>query len=92
MDLASLDSVASAAKEFVASNTRLDILLCNAGVMATRPALSVDDYEIQFATNFLGHACLMEKLVPVLRSTASGYGDARIVCFDINWLSRCSER
>jgi NAD(P)-dependent dehydrogenase (short-subunit alcohol dehydrogenase family) len=40
--------------------TRLTIL--NAGVMACPFALSLDGYEMQFATNHLGHFFLVEKV------------------------------
>lgn len=46
-DLASLDSVKNAAKQFVAKESRLDAFLANAGVMALPPGLTKDGYEIQ---------------------------------------------
>jgi NAD(P)-dependent dehydrogenase (short-subunit alcohol dehydrogenase family) len=79
MDLSSLDSISSAAKTFLTQTHRLDILLCNAGIMACPPALSANGFEIQFATNFLGHALLIKSLLPLLLSTAAEHGDARIV-------------
>jgi len=65
-DLASLSSVSAAAAHLVATETRIDILLANAGVCAVPPTLSQDGYEIQFATNHLGHALLVRKLLPLL--------------------------
>ncbi|KAJ0423492.1 hypothetical protein BJY00DRAFT_321640 [Aspergillus carlsbadensis] len=68
MDLASMESVARAA-EVVRAQTqtqRLDILVLNAGIMATPPGVSSDGYEIQLATNYLGHALLVNLLLPVL--------------------------
>lgn len=50
---------------------RLDILLANAGIMAHPPGLSPDGYEIQFATNHLGHALLIRKLLPLMLETAN---------------------
>jgi NAD(P)-dependent dehydrogenase (short-subunit alcohol dehydrogenase family) len=80
MDLSSLTTIDSAAKGFLAhAPHRLDILLCNAGIMACPPALSTDGYEIQFATNHLGHALLIKHLLPLLLSTATQHGDARVV-------------
>ncbi|KAL5357355.1 hypothetical protein BJX96DRAFT_163030 [Aspergillus floccosus] len=76
-DLASLASVKSAAEEFLAQESRLDILICNAGIMATPPATSVDGYEGQFATNHLGHALLIRKLLPLL--TAAGDGGRLVI-------------
>ncbi|THX75011.1 hypothetical protein D6D04_07629 [Aureobasidium pullulans] len=79
MDLADLDTIAIAADTFLAENKRLDILIANAGIMATGPGTSKKGFEIQFATNFLGHALLISKLLPILLSTSAEYGDARIV-------------
>ncbi len=54
--------------------------MCNAGVMGLPPALSKDGFEIQFATNHLGHAMLIRKLLPTLQRTAEQPGsDVRIV-------------
>lgn len=55
--------------------------MCNAGIMATPPGLSTDGYEIQFATNHLGHALLIKLLLPTLLQTAQEpNSDVRIVC------------
>jgi NAD(P)-dependent dehydrogenase (short-subunit alcohol dehydrogenase family) len=79
MDLGSLSTIDEAAKAFTAKADRLDILLCNAGIMACPPALSKDGFEIQFATNHLGHALLIKHLLPTLLRTSEKYGDARVV-------------
>ncbi|MCJ1358680.1 MAG: Ankyrin-3 [Icmadophila ericetorum] len=79
-DLGSLDSVVEAVKNFNAQSTRLDILICNAGIMAVKPGLTKDGYEIQFGTNHLGHALLIKQLLPTLLRTAEDPGsDVRIV-------------
>ncbi|KAL5340415.1 hypothetical protein BJX70DRAFT_107926 [Aspergillus crustosus] len=39
--------------------------------MATPPALSTDGYEMQFATNHLGHALLIHRLLPTLQRTTT---------------------
>lgn len=78
-DLASLDSVKEATEKFTSDTTRLDILMCNAGIMAQGPGLTKDGYEVQFGTNHLGHALLIRKLLPLLENTSKGGGDARIV-------------
>ncbi|KAJ5689230.1 Short-chain dehydrogenase/reductase SDR [Penicillium macrosclerotiorum] len=77
-DLASLASVKQAAETFLAQESRLDILMCNAGIMATPPGLTADGYEIQFGTNHLGHALLIRKLLPLLQTTAEA-ADVRII-------------
>ncbi|CAD6564186.1 MAG: hypothetical protein CYPHOPRED_003209 [Cyphobasidiales sp. Tagirdzhanova-0007] len=76
-DLASLTSVKAAADTFLAkSYGRLDVLMCNAGIIDAAPAVSEDGYEITFATNHLGHALLIRLLLPVLQKTP---GCGRIV-------------
>jgi NAD(P)-dependent dehydrogenase (short-subunit alcohol dehydrogenase family) len=80
MDLASLGDVqASTTKLAAMLEDRLDLLICNAGIMATPPGLSPDGYEIQWATNHLGHALLIKHLLPTLTTTAQAHGDARVV-------------
>jgi len=79
-DLASLASVEKAAKKFSSDSQRLDILLCNAGVMALPPGLTKDGYEIQFGTNHVGHALLVKLLLPTLLRTAGNPdSDVRVV-------------
>lgn len=80
-DLASLASVKNAAKQFTSASTRLDVLMCNAGVMALPPGLTTDGYEVQFGTNHLGHALLVKLLLPILLRTVQqvSNSEARIV-------------
>lgn len=79
IDLSSLRSV----KDGVVNgfkHDRLDILINNAGIAIKPPALSVDGYEVQFATNYLGHAMLTKQLLPYLLKAAEGPdSDVRIV-------------
>ncbi|KAF6827104.1 oxidoreductase C736.13-like protein 2 [Colletotrichum plurivorum] len=79
MDLSSLPSIKTAiSKTF--THTRLDILINNAGIMASPQGLSSDGFEIQFATNHLGHAMLFRALLPILERTAAMPGsDVRVV-------------
>ncbi|RYO89308.1 hypothetical protein DL764_008602 [Monosporascus ibericus] len=80
LDLASFDSIKKAAKQFVGENDRLDILMNNAGIMATPPGLTKDGYEIQFGTNHVGHALLTRLLTPLLEKTAAGpNSDVRVI-------------
>jgi NAD(P)-dependent dehydrogenase (short-subunit alcohol dehydrogenase family) len=79
-NLSSLASAQQAAKQFLAQSSRLDVLMCNADIMALPPGLSKDGYEIQFATDHLGHALLNKLLLPTLLKTAKQPGaDVRIV-------------
>ena len=79
-DQSSLGSVSEAAKSFLEkSANQLDILICNAGVMAVPPGVSKDGYEIQFAINHLAHALFIKLCLPALLKAADEKGDARIV-------------
>ncbi|ROT36449.1 NAD(P)-binding protein [Sodiomyces alkalinus F11] len=81
LDLTSFASIDRAAAEFLAAATRLDILMLNAGVMATPAALTKDGYEAQFGTNHMGHALLTKRLLPLLERTAAEEpgADVRVV-------------
>lgn len=80
LDLASLSSVKLAATQFLATNSRLDILINNAGIMAVPEGLTADGYEIQFGTNTIGHALLTKLLLPIMLKTAEEPGsDVRVV-------------
>jgi len=64
----------------VGKEQRLDILILNAGIMATPPGLTTEGYEIQFGTNHVGHALLTKLLLPTLLKTAEEPGaDVRVV-------------
>ncbi len=70
LDLSSLASVAEGAADFGARFGQLDLLVNNAGVMATPYGRTVDGFEMQFATNHLGHVSLTAHLLPMLLATA----------------------
>lgn len=65
-DLTALSSVSSAASVLLKKSSKLDIFIANAGIMAVPAALTSDGYESQFGTNHVGHALLMQKLLPAL--------------------------
>ncbi|KAH8654326.1 hypothetical protein BGZ61DRAFT_500566 [Ilyonectria robusta] len=80
LDLSSFASVQSAASQVHASSERLDILMNNAGIMATPAAVTKEGYEIQFGTNHMGHGLLTKLLLPLLEKTAAAPGsDVRII-------------
>ncbi|MBU0703723.1 MAG: SDR family NAD(P)-dependent oxidoreductase, partial [Chloroflexi bacterium] len=58
VDLSELASVRRFADEFTNHYDRLDILINNAGIMATPFVRTGDGFELQFATNHLGHFAL----------------------------------
>jgi NAD(P)-dependent dehydrogenase (short-subunit alcohol dehydrogenase family) len=75
LDLASPTSVDRFANKFLNSNRALDLLINNAGIMATPLMRDDRGYEMQFATNHLGHFQLTVRLWEVLRKS----GNARVV-------------
>ena len=73
LDLATLDSVTAFAERWGARPIHL--LVANAGVMAVPVRReTADGFELQLATNFLGHFALAGRLLPALRA-----GSARVV-------------
>lgn len=66
LDLASLDSIRRFAAVFSERYDALDILLNNAGIMRIPYRKSADGFEMQFATNHLGHFALTGHLLPQL--------------------------
>jgi NAD(P)-dependent dehydrogenase (short-subunit alcohol dehydrogenase family) len=71
LDLASLASVRSFAAKFEHEHDRLDVLINNAGVMMPPFGQTMDGFETQFGTNFLGHFLLTLLLLPKLNGTQS---------------------
>lgn len=64
LDLSKQSSVREFAEQFKAKNLSLDLLVNNAAVMALpERTLSADGYELQFATNHLGHFLLTSELI-----------------------------
>ena len=64
------DSVRAFAKGWLAENRALHLLLNNAGVMACPLTRTPEGWELQFATNHLGHFLLTALLAPALRAGA----------------------
>ena len=62
LDLSDLDSVHAFAQRFNDSGSRLDMLINNAGVMACPETRVGPGWELQFATNHLGHYVLTNLL------------------------------
>ncbi len=89
LDLADLDSVRNFADRVLESGRPIDILINNAGIMATPLTRVGEGWEAQFATNHLGHFALVNRLWPALTAdggarvvvTASGAGETP----RINW-------
>jgi NAD(P)-dependent dehydrogenase (short-subunit alcohol dehydrogenase family) len=75
LDLASQASVRDAAARILAAHETIDILVNNAGVMGIPEHRTEDGFELQLATNHLGHWTLSALLIPALLRA----GAARIV-------------
>jgi NAD(P)-dependent dehydrogenase (short-subunit alcohol dehydrogenase family) len=71
LDLADLAGVEAAAERFAKTYDSLDVLINNAGVMATPYRQTADGFELQVGTNHLGHFALTARLMPVLLNAAS---------------------
>jgi len=67
LDLASLKNVRACADGLLAQADPLDVIIANAGVMATPFGHTVDGFETQFGTNHLGHFVLVNRIAPLLR-------------------------
>jgi NAD(P)-dependent dehydrogenase (short-subunit alcohol dehydrogenase family) len=80
LDLASLDSVRELAGRFKAAHQGLDLLINNAGVMASPRRSTADGFELQFGTNHLGHFALTGLLIGQME----GREDARVVTLSSN--------
>jgi NAD(P)-dependent dehydrogenase (short-subunit alcohol dehydrogenase family) len=70
LDLSSLAAVREAASELVRRHRSVHVLMLNAGVMACPFSLSQDGFEMQFATNHLGHFLFTYLLTDVLAKAA----------------------
>jgi NAD(P)-dependent dehydrogenase (short-subunit alcohol dehydrogenase family) len=69
LDLASLASIEAFARSFLEKYERLDLLINNAGLMATPYSQTADGFELQFGTNHLGHFALTGRLIDLLMRT-----------------------
>jgi NAD(P)-dependent dehydrogenase (short-subunit alcohol dehydrogenase family) len=68
LDLASLASVRNCADQLLRKGEPLDVIIANAGVMATPFGHTVDGFETQFGTNHLGHFVLVNRIAKLLRA------------------------
>ncbi len=79
LDLSDLAAVRRVADQMAESEERLDALVNNAGALLPERRVSVDGYEMTFATMVLGPFVLTNGLVPLLERTAGNAGVARVV-------------
>jgi len=68
LDLANLKSVRACADKLLAKGEPFDVVIANAGVMATPFGHTTDGFETQFGTNHLGHFVLVNRITPLIRA------------------------
>lgn len=68
VDLASFSSIRTFTDALLDRGDWLDVIIANAGVMATPEGRTADGFELQFGTNHLGHFLLVNRLRPLLGS------------------------
>ncbi|HEX4684667.1 MAG TPA: oxidoreductase [Gemmatimonadaceae bacterium] len=96
LDLADRGSIDRFADEVLASVRAIDLLINNAGIMATPLTRDARGYELQFATNHLGHFQLTNRLLPALERrgarvvslTSAGHRFSGVDFDDPNFLKR----
>jgi len=70
LDLADADSIRSGADAIQQKCQQIDAMINNAGVMQTPEIRTAEGYELQFATNHLGHFRLNALVFPVVENSA----------------------
>ncbi len=78
LDLADLESVRGAASDIISDFGTIQVLINNAGIMATPSKQTPDGFESQMGTNHLGHFALTGLLLPAMSIHDPG-ADARVV-------------
>ena len=71
LDLGDLASIDAFAQSFTKEYENLDLLVNNAGIMATPYRTTKDGFESQFGTNHLGHFALTANLMPAILTAPS---------------------
>jgi NAD(P)-dependent dehydrogenase (short-subunit alcohol dehydrogenase family) len=68
LDLANLKSVRAGADQLLKAGKPFDVVIANAGVMATPFGHTSDGFETQFGTNHLGHFVLVNRIATLMQS------------------------
>ncbi|KAL3146560.1 hypothetical protein ABBQ32_000802 [Trebouxia sp. C0010 RCD-2024] len=79
LELDSLQSVRDCAETFLSKSKTLNVLINNAGVMATPEGQTKDGFETQFGVNHLGHFLLFKLLEQTLLTSATPDFCSRVV-------------
>ncbi|KAM5347788.1 hypothetical protein ACJ41O_007612 [Fusarium nematophilum] len=79
ISLDSLASVRKGAESLLSQTSKLNLLILNAGVMATPFGKTVDGFETQFGVNHLGHFLLFQLIKPALLAASTPEFHSRVV-------------
>lgn len=92
LDLADLKSVRACADVLLTAAKPFDVVIANAGVMATPFGHTADGFESQFGTNHLGHFVFVNRIAPLIRTggrlvnlSSSGHRFANVDLEDFNF-------
>jgi NAD(P)-dependent dehydrogenase (short-subunit alcohol dehydrogenase family) len=92
LDLASLKSVRAAADKLAADGRLFDVIIANAGVMATPLGKTEDGFETQFGTNHLGHFVFVNRIAKLIKKggrlvnlSSSGHRFSNVDLIDPNF-------
>ncbi len=92
LDLANLKSVRACADRLLQKGEPFDVIIANAGVMATPFGHTADGFETQFGTNHLGHFVLVNRIASLIREggrlinlSSSGHRFANVDLEDPNF-------
>ena len=92
LDLGSLKSVRACADALLAAGKSFDVVIANAGVMATPFGHTSDGFETQFGTNHLGHFVLVNRIASLMSAgsrlvnlSSSGHRFSNVVLDDPNF-------
>jgi len=92
LDLASLKSVRASADRLLVKGEPFDVIIANAGVMASPFGHTADGFETQFGTNHLGHFVFVNRIASLIRDggrlvnlSSSGHRFANVDLEDPNF-------
>ncbi len=71
-ELSDFDSVVSCSEEIRKTGLSIDVLMCNAGIMALPKLQQKYGLEMQFLTNHLGHFVLVNRLLDRVKAAPAG--------------------
>jgi len=79
MSLSKVRSAAEAVNKVAKKFGGLDVLICNAGIMAMKDERTEDGFEVQMQVNHISHFLLTYLVYPSIKAAGDKRGDARIV-------------